>query len=114
VRDALADRQLLELLTHPVDDVDLVHGQAGHAGALVPLVLGEPLRLEDPQRLAHRQPAGTQALGDLLLADPLTGCDLAAEDGPAQVVGHPGTGRADSGIAHEKRSGWWCQALPFG
>jgi hypothetical protein len=116
--DALADGELLELLAHPVDDVDLVHGQAGHPGALVPLVLGEPLGLEDPQRLAHRQPAGTQPLGDLLLPDPLARADLAAEDRAAQVVGDPGAGRPhrrpDLEVRHENRSGWWCHALPCG
>jgi hypothetical protein len=54
----------------------------------VRLVLDETLGLQHPQRLAHRQSAGAEVVGDLRLAHALTGLDLAGKDGAAQVGGH--------------------------
>src|SRR5450756_1415203 len=93
VRNALAQRERLEALAHLVDGVHLVRAQPGDPGTLVRLVLDEPLGLEHAQRLADRQPAGTQELGDLFLPDALAGSDVAAEDCRAQVVRDPLAGR---------------------
>ena len=54
----------------------------GTRAPLLALVLDQPLGLEHPQRLAHRQPAGAEPLGDLLLPDPLAGRELAARGSP--------------------------------
>jgi hypothetical protein len=86
-RQALGQRQRLELFPHLVHDVDLVHGEPRHPGALVGLLLDQALGGEHLQRLADREPAGAELLGDVLLADPLAGADASAEDGAAQVGG---------------------------
>ena len=72
---------------------DLVAAQSRHPRAPPRLVLGQPLCLQDAQRLAHRQPARAEALGDLLLADPLPRADVAGQDRLAQEVRDPGAGR---------------------
>ena len=65
----------------------------GTRAPLLRLVLGQPLCLQDAQRLAHRQPARAEALGDLLLPDPLARADVAGQDRLAQVVRDPRAGR---------------------
>jgi hypothetical protein len=87
MRQRLGERQRLQPLSHPVQDVELGRVEARNPRTLVGGVLGEPLRLVDAQRLAHRQPAGSEQLGVLLLPDPLARCDPAGEDRLAQVRG---------------------------
>ena len=90
VRDALGHGEGLEPFAHPVHHVDLVTVQPRHPRAAPGLVLGETLCLQDPQRLADREPARTEALGDLLLADPLPRADVAGQDRVAQEARDPG------------------------
>jgi len=67
--------------------------QPRNSSALVRLVLDQSLGLKHPERLTHRESAGTEAFGHILLPDPLTGPDRPAENGVAQIVGDTLAGR---------------------
>jgi hypothetical protein len=97
VGQRLGQRQRLQSLAHPVKNVELCRVEPGTRAPLFAAVLGEAFGLEDPQRLAHRQPAGAEPLGDLLLPDPLPGSDLAGEDRVAQVRSDARAGGAGPG-----------------
>ena len=87
VLEAEDQGERLEPLAHPVEDVDLLEIEHGDASAAVGQQLGESLGLQDAQRLAHRQPAGAEPGGDVVLTEPRAGGDLPGQDLLAQAPG---------------------------
>jgi hypothetical protein len=110
--DALNERERLQAFPHLIQNLDIVHPELGHPGAPVGLVVGQPLGLQDPQRLADRKSAGPQPLGHLCLPDPLAGDDLPVEYRVPQVGGDTFAGRFR--IRHGGSPPVRSNALPFG
>jgi hypothetical protein len=92
VRERLAEQQGLQLLAHPIAELAVAQRHRGHPGPGVRLESDQAGRLEDAQRLAHRQAARAQLVGDLVLDDARAGRESSVEDALAHLVGDTAAG----------------------
>ena len=85
VQRRAGDRQALERQTQAVDLLEVGSRQARDDRAAVAAQQHQPLLLELQQRFADRAAAHLMAGGDLDLAQPLAGREVALQDGLAQL-----------------------------
>ena len=76
----MAQRQHFECCPHFGDLLDLTQIEGGDAHAAARLTDRQPLRLETAEGLSHRNMAGLEFLGDMVLAKPGSGLDHTGDD----------------------------------
>ena len=83
----MAQRQNFERGAHFRHFLHFGEVEAGDTHAAARLAHRKPLRLEAAERLAHRNVAGAEFLGDMVLSQPRAGLDLACDDAVGQRPG---------------------------
>ena len=86
MRRGMAQRQHFERRAHLGHFPDLAEIESSNAHATARLADRQPLRLEAAEGLPHRDVAGAEFLGDMVLAQPRSGLDRARNDAVRQFL----------------------------
>jgi hypothetical protein len=88
VGDALGEQHRLEHLADLVRQLHVAERQAGDAGAGVGAQRDQAARLQNAQRVAHRNAAEAELAGQLVLLDAGAGLQLPRHDALGDDIGH--------------------------